>query len=434
MKTLDCRVAAAKCLAAVVGGSSLNQQLPLYEQQVVERDRPLLQQLCYGVLRFYPRLLACSTQLLSKPLKDKDRDVLMLILLGAYQLQYTRIPDHAAVSATVNALQGLKKPWAKGLLNGVLRQWQRREDELLAALNPAAAAAHPDWLFGKIQKRWPEQAEAIFTANNEQAPLCLRVNAQQTSREHYLQQLSDAGINAEATAFSSHGIRLQQACPVEELPGFADGLVSVQDEAAQLSAELLELAPGQRVLDSCCAPGGKTCHILESQAELADVVAMDIDPERLEKVQQNLDRLGLQATLQSGDASQPGQWWDGQLFDRILLDAPCSATGVIRRNPDIKIHRQADDIKALSKLQLAILRAQWAILKPGGILVYATCSVLPEENEKVVEAFCEEKAEAEHCLIDADWGIERPYGRQLFPNIDGHDGFYYAKLRKVPAL
>jgi 16S rRNA (cytosine967-C5)-methyltransferase len=431
MKTLDCRVAAAKCLAAVTGGSSLNQQLPLYEQQVVERDRPLLQQLCYGVLRFYPRLLGCSKQLLSKPLKDKDRDLLMLILLGAYQLQYTRIPDHAAVSATVNALQGLKKPWAKGLLNAVLRQWQRREQELGSALNPAAAAAHPDWLYGKINKRWPQQAEAIFIANNEQAPLCLRVNAQKTNRDAYLQQLLAAGISAQATAFSAQGIRLQQACPVEDLPGFADGLVSVQDEAAQLSADLLELAPGQRVLDSCCAPGGKTCHILESQAALSEVVAMDIDPERLAKVQQNLDRLGLQATLHSGDASQPRQWWDGQGFDRILLDAPCSATGVIRRNPDIKIHRQADDIEALSQLQLAILRAQWDLLKPGGILIYATCSVLPEENEKVVEAFCAENPQAQHCVIDADWGLVRPYGRQLFPQLDGHDGFYYAKLRKA---
>ncbi len=430
-KPLDCRAAAARCLASVSRGLSLSQQIPEFEPKVAERDQPLFRQLCYGVLRFYPRLLGISQQLLKKPLKQKDQDVLMLMLVGIYQLSETRIPDHAAVSATVNATKTLKKPWAKGLLNGVLRQWQRQSEALLAQLTPAQQAAHPEWLYQAIATFWPEQAADILNANNQQAPMCLRVNTRLGSVTSYLSQLADSGIDAQACAFAKTGIRLQQAVNVEALPGFSEGASSVQDEAPQLSADLLQLQAGQRVLDACAAPGGKTCHLLEAEPGLAELTALDIDSERLQRVTENLHRLQLNATLKTGDASNPDEWWDGQLFDRILLDAPCSATGVIRRNPDIKLHRQASDIQQLAALQEQILKALWSTLKPGGLLLYATCSILPAENEAVVAQFCEQQDDAEHLPIDAEWGIPRSHGRQLFPQTNGHDGFYYALLQKT---
>ena len=429
-KSLDCRAAAALCLASVYKGHSLNQQLPLFEQQVIERDRPLFKQLCYGVLRFFPRLLGISQQLLQKPLKEKDADILMLILLGAYQLTDTRIPAHAAVSATVAATRVLKKNWAKALVNGVLRQWQRRAEDLSTLLSPAQQLAHPDWLHQIIKTSWPEQAHNIQLQNNQHPPMCLRVNQQNVSRDDYLQQLLDAKIDASACEFAGDGVRLQQATSVDKLPGFYQGWVSVQDEAAQLAAPLLSLEPGQRVLDACCAPGGKTCHILETEPEIKELLALDVSEQRLKKVLQNLSRLTLNASILAGDAGRLDSWWDGETFDCILLDAPCSATGVIRRNPDIKLHRLAGDIEPLAQLQLQMLNALWPALTPGGLLLYATCSIIPRENEKVIEHFCHSQKFVEHLPINTDWGIQRPYGRQLFPQANGHDGFYYALLRK----
>ena len=430
MSQPDCRAAAAKCLTSISSGQSLNQQLPRYEQQVKDCDRALLKQLCYGVLRFYPRLLAISQLLLKKPIKNKDRDVLMLILLGGYQLMETRIPEHAAVSATVAATQALKKPWAKALVNGVLRQWQRNVTDLCEELSPAQQLAHPQWLHQAIVTAWPQQAKAIEQQNNQHPPMCLRINQREISRAAYMQQLSDASIEAMACNYADDGVRLQRPIAVDRLPGFKQGCVSVQDEAAQLAPTLMALEAGQRVLDACCAPGGKTCHILESEPRIGEVVALDVDKQRLTKVTDNLKRLSLRASVVTGDASQPDSWWDGQPFDRILLDAPCSATGVIRRNPDIKLHRNQQDIAQLSQQQLQLLSALWTILKPGGLLLYATCSILPDENEKVIERFCQSQADARHLHIDAPWGIERPFGRQLFPMYNGHDGFYYAKLTK----
>ena len=432
-KLLDCRAAAARCLASVSNGLSLSQQIPVFEQRVAERDRALFRQLCYGVLRFYPKLHGLASQLLSKPLKDKDRDVLMLLLLGIYQLSETRVPDHAAVNATVAATKALKKPWAKGLINGVLRQWQRQQESLLNQLCAAETLAHPQWLHDALQQDWPEHANAIETANNQHPPMCLRVNQRQLTAKDYLQTLINKEIEATACQFSPTGIRLLQPMAVNQLPGFEQGWISVQDEAPQLSASLLDLAPGQRVLDACCAPGGKSCHILETEPELDALLALDIDQQRLLKVKENIDRLQLNSLpiqLLTGDASQTDSWWDGKTFDRILLDAPCSATGVIRRNPDIKMHRTAQDIQQLSALQLQILSALWSTLKPGGLLLYATCSVLADENEKVVGHFCHQQSDAKHIPIKADWGIAREFGRQLFPQNDGHDGFFYALLTK----
>lgn len=427
---LDCRAAAARCLAAIANGSSLSQQLPLFEQQLAESERPLYRQLCYGVLRAYPKLAALTWLLLSKPLKDKDRDIFMLLLLGIYQLSETRIPDHAAVSTTVAACRSLKKDWAKNLVNGVLRQWQRQQHELLEQLTPSAKQAHPKWLYKALTRAWPEQVEQILYANNQHPPMCLRVNQLHSDAEDYLQQLEANNIAASRCEFASHGIRLQQPMAVTELPCFAQGWVSVQDEAPQLSAQLLQLKPGQRVLDACCAPGGKTCHILETEPSLEALIALDINQQRLLRVEENLQRLQLQAKLIAGDAAHPAQWWDGKHFDRILLDAPCSATGVIRRNPDIKLHRSAADIQQLAQLQLNILTALWPTLQPGGLLLYATCSVLPDENEKVIDQFFQQHDDAQHVKIIANWGLARDYGRQLFPQADGHDGFFYALIEK----
>ena len=427
---LDCRAAAARCIASVTTGLSLSQQLLIFEQRVAEKDRALFRQLCYGVLRFYPKLAGIVWQLLKKPLKDKDQDIFVLLLLGIYQLSDTRIPDHAAVNSTVAATKTLKKDWAKQLVNGVLRQWQRREAELLGNLTESAAQSHPKWLHKALTRAWPEHVTAIEEANNQHPPMCLRVNQLQSNTEDYLHELTSHNISAERCDFAPHGIRLQQAVNVDQLPYFFEGRVSVQDEAPQLSAQLLDLKPQQRVLDACCAPGGKTCHLLETEANLKEVVAIDVDEKRLERVIENLNRLKLDASLVISDACQTEQWWDGEHFDRILLDAPCSATGVIRRNPDIKLHRSSNDIKQLATLQLQMLDALWPTLKPGGLLLYATCSILPEENENLVAIFCGQQTDAKHRVIDAPWGLARNFGRQLFPQNNGHDGFYFALIEK----
>ncbi len=429
-KLLSCRAAAAKCLVAVYDGASLSQQIPLFELAVAERDRALFRQLCYGSLRLFPRLAATVNLLLSKPLKNKDRDILMLIILGGYQLTETRIPAHAALNTTVAATREFKKPWAKGLINGVLRQWQRQQDELLEQLSPAEQAAQANWFYKAVKKSWPQQAHDIFEQNNQHPPMCLRINHQKTNRTDYLTLLKQADIAADACDFAPQGIRLQQPTAVNQLPFFDEGWVSVQDEAAQLAANLLAPEAEQRILDACCAPGGKTCHLLELEPNLKEVLALDIDDKRLQRVTENLQRLQLSATLLAADAANIDSWWDQQYFDRILLDAPCSATGVIRRNPDIKLHRSEQDIQQLAQLQLEILTNLWTTLKPGGRLLYATCSVLPQENEQIVAQFCQQQADAKHLTIDVNWGLEREYGRQLFPTANGHDGFFYALLEK----
>src|SRR5690606_7918827 len=281
---------------------------------------------------------------------------------------------HSAIGETVGCEEKLKKPWAKGLLNAVLRNAQREGEALLAELehDPVIRVAHPRWCEKSLKEFWPVHWEAICAANNAHPPMMLRVNRRQTSRDEYLAELQAAGIEAFPCQLSEDGIRLAAACDVQLLPGFAEGRVSVQDEAAQLAAGLLELKPGQRVLDACCAPGGKPCHILEREPELAEVVALDLEPKRLQRVQENLQRLQLEATLTAADARDTQAWWDGKPFQRILLDAPCSATGVIRRHPDIKLARQADDIAPLATLQGEMLDALWPTLEVGGVLLYAT--------------------------------------------------------------
>ncbi|MGV8842126.1 MAG: 16S rRNA (cytosine(967)-C(5))-methyltransferase RsmB [Pseudomonas sp.] len=430
------RLAAARALAAVLTGkASLNSALPKQLDKVAARDRGLTQELAFGTARWQPRLAALADKLLQKPFKAADKDVEALLLVGLYQLFYTRIPAHAALGETVGCVQQLKKPWAKALLNAVLRNAQRDGAALLLELehDPVVRTAHPRWLQKALKAYWPQQWEAICAANNAHPPLILRVNRRHLSRDAYLEQLHSCEIAAQPCPFSTDGILLAQALDVSGLPGFAAGQVSVQDEAAQLAAELLELAPGQRVLDACCAPGGKTCHLLEVEPALAAVVGVDLEAKRLVRVQENLDRLQLSAQLIAADARHTEQWWDGQPFQRILLDAPCSATGVIRRHPDIKLTRQAEDIAPLATLQGELLDALWPTLAVGGMLLYATCSVLPAENTEVLGAFLARTPGARELAIAGDFGLAQPHGRQLLPQQGGHDGFYFAKLIKIAA-
>ncbi|OEC57086.1 MULTISPECIES: 16S rRNA (cytosine(967)-C(5))-methyltransferase RsmB [Pseudomonas] len=430
------RLAAAKALAAVLNGkASLNSSLPTQLDKVEDRDRGFTQDLAFGTARWQPRLSALAAKLLQKPFKAADADVEALLLVGLYQLLYTRVPAHAAIGETVGCADKLKKPWAKALLNAVLRRAQRESEALLAELehDPVVRTAHPRWLQKSLKAFWPEQWEAICAANNAHPPMILRVNRRHHSRDAYLQLLADAGINATSCVYSADGIVLEAAADVRSLPGFAEGWISVQDEAAQLAADLLDLAPGQRVLDACCAPGGKTCHILEVEKGLAGVVAVDLEAKRLVRVRENLTRLGLSAELIAADGRDTAAWWDGKPFQRILLDAPCSATGVIRRHPDIKLTRQPDDIAALAVLQGELLDALWPTLEVGGILLYATCSTLPTENTEVIQAFLARTSGARELDLATTAGIKQPHGRQLLAQEGGHDGFYYAKLIKIAA-
>ena len=426
------RLHAARIIANVMKGESLSTALPMSEPLFNNKDRSLLRQLCYTTLRNWFTLNAILDQLLTKPLKQRDNDVRALMLVGLCQLYFTRVAPHAAISESVSAAKMLRKSWANGLVNAVLRNAQREGNKLIESItNNSTKAELPDWLYGKLSKRWPEHLAEIIEGTNSQAPMTLRVNASKISRTEYMKQLIAADIKASRCLFSNHGIQLEEAVDVKLLPGFDKGLVSVQDEAAQISAQLLEPQSGERILDACAAPGGKTCHILES-AENLDVTALDLEENRLVRVRENLERLQLSAKVIQGDASQPEQWWDGQQYDHILLDAPCSATGVIRRHPDIKLLRRAEDIDQLQELQGKILDTMWGLLKPGGTLLYATCSILPEENHKQIEAFLARTDDAVQDTPEMTCGIATGFGQQLFPRKGGHDGFFYARLRKQP--
>jgi 16S rRNA (cytosine967-C5)-methyltransferase len=403
----------------------LNNTLGVVES---DKDRAFIQALCYGVCRNFHRLDYILSQMLDKPLKDLD--VKALALIGLYQLKFMRVKSHAAVSETVLAAR--KKPWAKALINALLRSYLRGQEgfEQKADNVKSALVSHPDWLIQQIEQDWPMQAQQIFQQNNEQPPMALRVNLANISQYQYLQKLRDQGIEAEAVSFCRSAILLNKPAVVDILPGFNEGWVSVQDTAAQLAAELLDVQIGHRVLDVCAAPGGKAAHILEHQPKVRELVAVDIDKLRLQRVNDNLQRLKLSAKLIEGDASKPEDWWDGQLFDRILLDVPCSALGVIRRHPDIKLLRRAEDINTLQVLQQRIMTAVWPLLAPGGIMLYATCSILKQENEQQIEAFLVTNANAIEVPINADWGLVRRYGRQILTGESAMDGFYYALIRK----
>ncbi|MEI8594273.1 16S rRNA (cytosine(967)-C(5))-methyltransferase RsmB [Photobacterium sp. Hal280] len=428
---MNVRAAAAEVIYQVVDqGQSLATALPAAQQGIKPRDHALLQEICYGVLRWLPRLESVTQSLMDKPLKGKQRVFHHLILVGLYQLGYMRIPAHAAVAETVDATKTLKKPQLRGLINAILRNYQRQQEALdqQAMSHDAGKYGHPGWLLKLLREHYPAQLDAVTAANNTKAPMWLRVNRRHHSRDQYLALLDETEIRATVHPQAGDALKLERACDVQLLPGFADGWVSVQDAAAQLAVDYLKPQAGELILDCCAAPGGKTAHILEREPG-ASVVAIDCDEQRLLRIKDNLQRLKLDAEVLCADARYPQQWWQGSAFDRILLDAPCSATGVIRRHPDIKWLRRADDIAALATLQAEILDAMWQQLKPGGTLVYATCSILPQENREQVKAFLSRTPDA--VLAEgADNGTADAPGRQILPGEADMDGFYYAVLEK----
>ena len=406
-------------------------------QQGTPQERGLLRSLVYGTVRWQIRLEALLEKLSARPPSELDPNVRALLLVGLFQLLHSDIAAHAAVAETVEATRALKQPRAAGFVNAILRRAQREAATLLIDIDSdiALRTAHPQWLADELARDWPWQCQSILDANNQHPPFWLRVNRQRTDIDTYQQLLQRAGMIAERNLHAPEALRLLTPVDVHALPHFQEGFVSVQDAAAQLAAHLLAPQPGQRVLDACAAPGGKSCHLLELQPQLAELVAVDVSGSRLRRVRENLQRLQLSATLIEGDAANPNEWWDGKPFERILLDAPCSATGVIRRHPDIKLLRRASDIDELQRQQAAMLRSLWSLLAPGGRLVYASCSALRAENADVVAAFLADHPDAQDHTMKSMSALgyieKRPGpGYPLFVGEDQMDGFYYACLTK----
>ena len=433
----DARAAAAQALARVLdAGATLDAALAgCLAGLELQQDKRFAKELCFGALRWFDRLEFLLECHLGKPLKRKDADIKSLILIGLYQLHHLSTPDHAAVAATVDSAAALNKAWAKPLVNAALRRSQREFHRLQPELNrcPTARHSHPQWLIDAIREDWPECWEATLEANNQRPPLHLRVNLLKTSREAYLDELGQAGLAAEKIDLGGApgALRMEKPVDVSRLPGFEAGRVSVQDAGAQLAAPLLDPQPGERILDACAAPGGKTAHLRETQPALESITALDADEKRLGRLRDALDRLGLAAAIVHADACAPDSWWDRRPFDRILLDAPCSAAGVIRRHPDIKRLKSPQQLAALQDLQAKLLQANWPLLRRGGTLLYSTCSLLRVENDRVVERFLDQAPDAELETIRARWGVATSCGRQLLSCQDDTDGFYYATLRKA---
>lgn len=422
------RLLAAKVLAAVIGrGRSLKAELAATLPKLDDgRDRALLEAICFAALRRRTVYEQALRQWLQKPLGPRDGDLMGLLLAGFAQLDALELPAHAALSATVEAVRALGRERQAGLVNAVLRRAQREGF-------PAARAedAWPQWLRDQVRRDWPAQADAVFAASLQPAPLWLRVNRQRYSRDAYLEQLRAAGIDAEISALAADAIRLPVAVPVASLPGFGEGAVSVQDLSAQQVADTLAPSPGARVLDACAAPGGKAAHLLERDPALR-LLALDVDARRLQRIRETFDRTGVGASAQvrAADAADLDAWWDGEPFDAVLLDAPCSATGVVRRQPDVLLHRRPGDIDALVALQARLLDALWQVVAPGGVLLYATCSILRRENQQQIAAFL---ARTEDARVD---GLPEAFGhgdagtRQRLPGEQGGDGFFHARLVK----
>jgi 16S rRNA (cytosine967-C5)-methyltransferase len=431
------RATAAEVVDAVAsGGRSLDNALQQREDRVAADDRSLLRLLSFGALRHHWRLQACIDSLLDRPLKPRNSSVNALLAVGLYQLGDTRIPDHAVVSQTVEATRFLRRPKLAPLVNAVLRRAVR--DRILdnPPSNEMALHNHPQWILDVLQADWPDDWRDIIEANNARAPMWLRVNPRHGSAADYAARLEAEGIDSELLTAAPQAVRLAEPQSVDSLPGFAVGHVSVQDAAAQLAAPWLLQDIEGRVLDACAAPGGKSGHLLELGEGRIDLTCIDMDESRLVRVSENLDRLGFCATLIAADASKPDEWWDGSSFDAILLDAPCSASGVIRRHPDIKLLRRPEDLDSLAALQLKLLAALWALLAPGGRLLYATCSVFAAENDGVVARFLRDSADAREDDVLQNNNIrdlmrDKACGQQILPGTAGLDGFYYAGLVKV---
>lgn len=429
------RIAALSALAEV-----LDERKSLADSKALSalrdgRDSALARHLAYGVLRWLSALEWLAAQLFAKPLKHRDRDVRRLVLVGLQQLWHDRTASHAAINETAECARLLGKPWAVGLVNAVLRRFQREQGSLLAKLDQHDERfAHPRWLLDEIKQDWPAQWERIAEANNHQAPLWLRINRQQADETVLRNQLRAGGFAARDHPYARDAIGITPAVAVAKIPGFGKGWLSVQDPAAQLARDLLNPGASERILDACAAPGGKTAHLLETCPDI-ELTVLDKQPDRIDLIQQNLRRLGLQHLVSSadtlvGDAAAPGDWWNGEKFHKILLDAPCSATGVIRRHPDIKWLRSRDQVDAVVQTQAGLLAALWPLLESGGVLVYATCSILKRENELQIHGFLEQHEDAELVTAAVDWGTALACGRQIMPGEAQMDGFFYAVLRK----
>lgn len=393
-------------------------------------DKSMMQAMCYGVMRWYPRLDAIIEILGNRKLRRVSREARVLLQLGLYQLIYMRVPAYAALNATIDCASRLGAPKARGFINAVLRSYQRRKRQLEDRLADSIEyrTAHPVWLVRKLQQDWPQDWTTLCDANNHKPPMILRVNLQKTTVAAYCAQLDEKGLQGQAHSDVASAVVLQAAVNVEQLPGFAEGLVSVQDAAAQYATTSLACRDGERVLDACAAPGGKTAHILQScRPQLLH--AMDSDRQRLQRMQSMFLRIGKQAELIEGDAARPGDWWDKKPYDRILLDAPCSASGVIRRHPDIKYHRDINAVQAIVRYQRKILDALWPLLRAGGTMLYVTCSVFKVENEQQVSAFLDRHADARLRPVDCGPGVEG-VGCQILTGTRQMDGFYFARLEK----
>jgi len=424
------RLLAISALADVLDSKLNLTDAPALQDSKKSRDLSMSRHLAYGVLRWWTALDWLATQMLSKPIKPRDQDIHRLILLGLYQLWQDQTPPHAAIHETAECARLSGKPWAVGMINAVLRRFQREQEQWLERLSTRDEQyAHPAWILDALKADWPDQWQNIAEANNRQPPLWLRVNQRGPGKAEVTERLEDQGFEIEPHVFAPDALCMKPAAHMASLSGFVAGHFSVQDPAAQLAVELLNPQPEERVLDACAAPGGKTCHILERQAK-ARLTAVELNGRRLDLIRQNLKRLKLDCQLVNGDAAKPTEWWDGQRFHKILLDAPCSATGVIRRHPEIKHLRQAGQVAEAVATQRQLLQQLWPLLEPGGILVYATCSVLKDENSLQIKHFLSEHADAEAVDGDLDWGSAQHPGRQILPGEQGMDGFYYAVLRK----
>lgn len=430
-KVSAARQASLKAIRQVFSGQSLSAvQLHSIDQLEDSRDRGLASEIVNGVLRWRWQLEYYLSRLMAKPLKPKDADIQLILLMALYELIECRTPDYAIINEAVELVRASGKKWAASLVNAVLRNFSREKETLLSSTDDAVRYSHPAWMLQKIMLDWPEHWQQIVTANNQRPAFWLRVNQRQFDVSQYRQLLSENNIESTPTALADHALKLSHGVDVRSLPGFAAGAVSVQDAGAQLSAELLDVHHGQRVLDLCAAPGGKTCHLLERYKTLGSLLAVEVDAHRMVRVSENLQRLKLEAELKVADARDYQQWWDGVYFDRILIDAPCSASGVIRRHPDIKTLRRETDLPPLVELQAQILLSAWQMLAAGGELLYVTCSVFRDENEQQIAQFLAQHDDAAEIQIRADWGQTCKHGRQLLPGEQDADGFYFCRLRK----
>jgi len=430
-------MAKSRAVAAKILHEVLYQQQSLskcfaseYFLNLSPKQQPFVKEICFGTLRWYQRVREYANSVLQKPLKKKESLVDCLLLVGIYQLLYMKVADHAAISETVAAVKPIKKMWAKGLLNACLRQVQRliEAGEDVQMDNAYQIYSHPKWMVEKLEKEYPDNWQSILQANNQRPPFAVRVNLNKTTLEAYANRL---GSEWHSICHTESGLILEQISKVSDLPDFEQGFCSVQDGAAQMAATLLDPRAGDRVLDACAAPGGKTCHLLEKQPEISELLALEIDENRAKRITENLERLNYKATIKIADCAKVSDWWDGKQFDKILLDVPCSATGIIRRHPDIKWLRQAEDIEQLAQLQLSILQNVWPTLKSGGRLLYATCSIMPDENERVIEQFVRQAADVKVLPTALSHKELTKFGWQLLPGENNTDGFYYCLLEKA---